>query len=95
MLDHPIEFRKQSAREESVEPESAPNERNVLVLKLTEGHGLVEGGFKLSENIDLNEHGAATTGQIFDVCGSVHHSIIRIENATRCHRVSKFYFLFI
>jgi hypothetical protein len=30
-----------------------------------------------------------------DVCGSVHHSIIYIENPTRCHSVSKFYFIFI
>jgi len=30
-----------------------------------------------------------------DVCGSVHHSIIHIENPTRCHSVSKFYFIFI
>jgi len=30
-----------------------------------------------------------------DVCGSVHHSRIRIENPTRCHSVSKFYFIII
>jgi hypothetical protein len=30
-----------------------------------------------------------------DVGGSVHHSIIRIENPKRCHSVSKFYFIFI
>jgi len=30
-----------------------------------------------------------------DVCGCVHHSIIHIENPTRCHSVSKFYFIFI
>jgi hypothetical protein len=90
-LDHPVEFRKQSACKESVEP----NERNVLVLKLIEGRRLVEGGIKLFEGIDWNEHGAATTGQGFDVCGSVHHSIIRIENPIRCHSVSKFYFIFI
>jgi len=94
-LDHPVEFRKQSAREESVEPEAAPNERNVLVLKLIEGRELVEGVIKLFEGIDWNEHGAATTGQGFDVCGSLHHCIIRIENPTRCHSVSKFYFIFI
>jgi len=28
-----------------------------------------------------------------DVCGSVHHSIIHIENPTRCHSVPKFYFI--
>jgi len=27
--------------------------------------------------------------------GSVHHSIIHIENPTRCNSVSKFYFIFI
>jgi len=31
----------------------------------------------------------------FDVCGSLHHSIIHKENPTRCNSVSKFYFLFI
>ena len=31
----------------------------------------------------------------FDVCGSVRHSIIHIEKPTRCHSVSKFYFIFI
>jgi len=30
-----------------------------------------------------------------DVCGFVHHSIIHIENPTRCHSVPKFYFIFI
>jgi hypothetical protein len=54
-LDHPVEFCKQSAREESVEPESEPKERNVLVLKLTEGRGLTEAGIKLFESIDWNE----------------------------------------
>jgi len=29
-----------------------------------------------------------------DVCGSVRHSIIHIENPTRCNSVSKFYFIF-
>jgi hypothetical protein len=31
----------------------------------------------------------------FDVCGSVHHSIIHIKNPTRCNSVSGFYFRFI
>jgi hypothetical protein len=31
----------------------------------------------------------------FDVRGSVHHSIIHIENPTRCNSVSKFYFVYI
>jgi len=30
-----------------------------------------------------------------DVRGYVHHSIIHIENPTRCNSVSKFYFIFI
>ena len=30
-----------------------------------------------------------------DVCGSVHHSVICVENPTRCHSVSTFYFIFI
>jgi hypothetical protein len=30
-----------------------------------------------------------------DVCGSVHRSIICIENPTRCNSVSKFYFILI
>jgi len=30
-----------------------------------------------------------------DTCGYVHHSIIHIENPTRCNSVSKFYFIFI
>jgi hypothetical protein len=30
-----------------------------------------------------------------DVCWSMHHSIIRTENPTRCNSVSKFYFIFI
>jgi hypothetical protein len=29
------------------------------------------------------------------VCGSVHHSIIHIENSTRFHTVLKYYFIFI
>jgi len=33
--------------------------------------------------------------KILDVCGSMHHSIIHIENPTRCNSVSKFYFIFI
>jgi hypothetical protein len=32
---------------------------------------------------------------LVDVCGSVRHSIIHIENPTRCNSVSKFYFIFI
>ena len=32
---------------------------------------------------------------LLDVWGSVHHSIIHIENPTKCHSVSKFYFIFI
>jgi hypothetical protein len=55
-LDHPVEFRKQSAHEESVEPESDPKERNVLFLKLTEGRGFIEAGIKLFEGIEWNEH---------------------------------------
>jgi len=31
---------------------------------------------------------------IFDVRGSVHHSMIHIETPTRCNSVSKFYFIF-
>jgi len=31
----------------------------------------------------------------YDVRGSVHHSIIHIENPTRCNSVSKFHFIFI
>ena len=38
-LDHPIEIREQSACGEAEEPE----ERIVLVLKLAEGRGLIEG----------------------------------------------------
>jgi hypothetical protein len=30
----------------------------------------------------------------FDVCGSVHHSIIHIKSPTRCNSISKFYFIF-
>jgi hypothetical protein len=63
-LDHPLEFRKQSPREESVEPESEPKSWNVLVLKLTEVRGVIEAGIKLFEGIDWNEHCAAT-GQGF------------------------------
>jgi hypothetical protein len=33
--------------------------------------------------------------QKFDICESVHRSIIHIENPTRCNSVSKFYFIFI
>ena len=33
--------------------------------------------------------------QKFDICGSMHHSIIHIEDPTRCNSVSKFYFIFI
>jgi len=32
---------------------------------------------------------------VFDVSGSVHHSVIHKENPTRCNSVSKFYFIFI
>jgi len=35
------------------------------------------------------------SASVFDVCGSMNHSIIRIENPTRCHNISKFYFIFI
>ena len=36
-----------------------------------------------------------TSKRRLDVRGSVHHSIIHIENPTRCNSVSKFYFMFI
>jgi len=36
-----------------------------------------------------------TSSSILDVLGSVHHSIIHIENPTRCNCVSKFYFIYI
>ena len=55
-LDYPVEFRKQSAHEESVEPEPESKESNVLVLKLTEGRVLFEAGIKQFEGIDWNEH---------------------------------------
>jgi hypothetical protein len=35
------------------------------------------------------------TKVIFDVRGSVHHSVIRIENPTKWNSVLKFYFIFI
>jgi len=35
------------------------------------------------------------SGRNWGLCGSVHHSIIYIENPTSCNSVSKFYFIFI
>ena len=51
-LDHPIEIREQSACGEAEEPE----ERIVLVLKLAEGRGLIEGvwGHRLERALSGN-----------------------------------------
>jgi hypothetical protein len=45
----------------------------------------------VSKNVDL------TVYEIYelDICGFVHYSIIHIENPTKYHNVSKFYFIFI
>jgi len=50
---------------------------------------------KLVWNISHAKMNPARHYNEFDICGSVHHSIIRIENPTRSHSVSKFYFTFI
>jgi hypothetical protein len=41
-LYHPVDIRKQSALEEVEEPDSESVERTMLVLKLTEGLGLLK-----------------------------------------------------
>jgi hypothetical protein len=43
---------------------------------------------------DIDYSAPAQDEMEFDVRGSVHHSIIHIENPTRCTSVSKFYFIF-
>jgi len=59
-LYHPVDIRKQSALEEVEEPESEPMERTMMVLKLTEGLGLIEGCIRVFEYIYWNEQRAAT-----------------------------------
>jgi hypothetical protein len=46
MLDHHVEIQKQSAVEETEEPEPEPKERNMMVSELTEGLGHIEAGIK-------------------------------------------------
>jgi len=57
-LYHPVDIRKQSALEEVEKPE--PVERTMVVLKLNEGLGLIEGCIRVFEYIYWNEQRAAT-----------------------------------
>ena len=49
-----VQIRKQSALEEAKEPELEPQQRTVMVLKLTEGLGLTEAGIRVCEDINRN-----------------------------------------
>jgi hypothetical protein len=55
-----FEIRNKSALE-TEEPE--PNERTMLVLKVTEGLGLIEAGIKVFKDIDSNEQRTAKPRQ--------------------------------
>jgi hypothetical protein len=63
-LDDLFEIRKQSALQESEEPEPGPKERTMAVLKLAEGLGLTEGGIKVFEDSSLKEQRTATRQEI-------------------------------
>ena len=52
-------------------------------------------GNKMSDPRVVGRTNNKETTFIFNVRGSMHHSIIHIENPTRCSGVSKFYFIFI
>jgi hypothetical protein len=59
-----VENRKQSALDESEEPEPEPIERTTIVLKLSEGLRVNEAGIRLSAETDYNEQlAAAASGQ--------------------------------
>jgi hypothetical protein len=62
--DFTLDDRKQSALEESEEPEPGPKERTVTVLKLAEGLGLTESGIKVFEDSSLKEQRTATRQEI-------------------------------
>jgi hypothetical protein len=63
MLDHLVDIRKQSALEETEEPEPEPGERTVMVVNLTEGLGLTEEGIKAFVDADWKEQLAAPVRQ--------------------------------
>ena len=50
---------------------------------------------ELLRKTDIKDPNTCIKITVFDVCRSVHHNIIHIENPTRCHNASKLYFRFI
>jgi hypothetical protein len=54
-VDHLVDIQNQSALKESKEPACEPKQRTIVVLKLTEGLGLIEIASQVFEDIDLNE----------------------------------------
>jgi hypothetical protein len=60
---HPVQIRKQNAREDAEDPEPEPKERTVTVLKLTDLPGLTEAGVKVFGDVGCKKRRAASTGQ--------------------------------
>jgi hypothetical protein len=54
-INHLVEIRDQSALDKGENPAHEPKERTIMVLKLTEGLGLIEACSEVFEDIDLNE----------------------------------------
>jgi hypothetical protein len=63
MIDDLDGIQKQCDLEEAEEPEPGSKGRTVVVLKLTEEHGLIDAGIKLFEGIDSNTQQSVTYRQ--------------------------------
>jgi hypothetical protein len=78
--------------DEAEQPESEHKERTMVVLKFTEGLGLIEAGVTEFEYIDLNEKGAATTRQGITRMPAGCQEILKEERSLSCHTSVLYFF---
>jgi hypothetical protein len=60
LLDSLFKIQKQSTSEEAEETKPDPKEGTMMVLKLTEGHGIIEEGIQALQDNDWNKQQATT-----------------------------------
>ena len=71
--------------DEAEEPEPEHKKRTMMVLKFTDGLGLIDAGITEFEDIDWNEQGAATTRQGIMRMPACCQEILKKERSLSCH----------
>ena len=78
--------------DEAEEPEPEHKERTMMVLKFTEGLGLIEAGVTEFKDIDWNGQGAATTGEGIMRMPACCQEILKEERSLSCHTSVLYFF---